>query len=528
MQAYNRFKDTKRGAKTIYHARSGYKQIRVFPEWTSAHAIPLVGRFHRFCSIFWLAVFLAGLGVVVYMLVEAIKSYKDYKVSVQQTLSFTSYPFPAITICDLNPYKRDIAYQRPEIKKLMDTYSYALQKSFCTNTTCNVPTNKTLDGYMSDYQLTGLKSSTAINSKVQKLLPVIAAQYDMSAAAAQYDDILQGCSFNLQDCQDGDWTKFNSQTMGTCFSYNMKGNKNVTRVGPIYGLRVIAKTNVSQLLPTSSKGGFRVLVHDQGEYPFPDVYGSDVMIESAASLGVSFTEISRLGGHYGSCHDDLPSGYLYTKNYSTEGCMRSEYQAEMVKNCGCYDPTYPAPANASSSSSDATTDLLNSVDDDSSNSTSTASSNETTTAASKSSSRIPMCTTDNLACWDEQLSKTINTNCSQPCHEVSYDTSVSFARWPSGSSSTVGICMSGDYGNETCLEMYQENGALIQVYFEQQSYETMKELAQYPLSTVFSNFGGQLGLWLGGSLIMVVEFVLLLVQCTLALCIPSSDKLLGY
>ncbi|CAD5216336.1 unnamed protein product [Bursaphelenchus okinawaensis] len=521
MSGLAKLKDSKSGARALYHSKTGYKQVKVFPEWTSAHAIPLVGRFTRVCCVFWLLIFAAAFGVVVWQTVVSVEKYRAYNVSVQQTLSFNSMSFPAVTLCDLNPYKRDEAYKIAEVQTLMEAYEYALQKSYCTNTTCNVATNTTLDDYLEKVGLSGVKSSTAINSKAQRLLTLVTGTTDMTEAGAQYSGFLQGCSFNTQDCQENDWTKFDSQSMGTCFIFNLAATRNVSRVGPIYGLRVILKTNVSQLLPTSTKGGFRVLVHDQGEYPFPDVYGSDVMIGSAPSLGVSFTDISRLSSPYGNCHSDIPEGYLYPKNYSTEGCMRSEYQAQMVEVCGCYDPTYPAPVNASTN--------IDNVYEEINNATfASVDSNETTTVAATTASGVPVCTMSDITCWTSQIDAFTTTNCTQPCYEIAYETSLSFAMWPSGSTSTIGLCMSGDYGNETCLEMYQENGALLQIYFEYQSYEKMLESAQYPKSTFLSNFGGQLGLWLGGSIIMLIEFVLLLLQFIITFCAPVCDRFIGY
>ena len=55
------------------------------------------------------------------------------------------------------------------------------------------------------------------------------------------------------------------------------------------------------------------------------------------------TQMSRLSEPYGYCTDDKPEGYLYDRDYSTEGCQRSRYQYEMIENCDCYDPNYPQP-----------------------------------------------------------------------------------------------------------------------------------------------------------------------------------------
>uniref|UniRef100_A0A1I7SHV3 LCCL domain-containing protein n=1 Tax=Bursaphelenchus xylophilus TaxID=6326 RepID=A0A1I7SHV3_BURXY len=196
-------------------------------------------------------------------------------------------------------------------------------------------------------------------------------------------------------------------------------------------------------------------------------------VGTATSIGVTYTDISRLGSPYGECTDTKPDGYLFSLAYSTEGCQRSNYQTNMVSNCGCYDPAYPKP-----------------------NSTDT------------------MCTIeDNYDCWNQQSNHTgSDYSCTQPCHEGTYEVTVSSAKWPSSSLTIIGECEEGEYGNQTCLEMYTDNGALIEVYYEKLNYETMEESAAYTVSTLLSNFGGQIGLWLGMSVISVIEFFVLAFQ----------------
>ncbi|CAD5222146.1 unnamed protein product [Bursaphelenchus xylophilus] len=500
-EAWDRFFRSRAAQKAAYHGRAGAKQVRSFPEWTSMLALPQVVYFRRFCSFFWFLLFLAALGIAAWQLIETIKNYRSYGFTTTRTLNFDAHPFPAVTACDLNPFKRDLAYQNAEIVTLMNALEYAFEKTRCSTNNCTVDTNSTLDSYISEYGLSDLRDTSTVVLQASRLLTLITGSLNLTSASAQYDDFIQGCSFNTQDCVDTDWTKFESQAMGTCFTFNIAKARNVSRVGPIYGLRAIIKTNVSQYLPVSPSAGFKVLVHHQDEYPFPDIYGVNVMVGSAAMVGVSYTEVTRLGQPYSKCVLDSPEDYIYPKNYSTEGCLRSAYQLSVIKNCGCYDPSFPASSNLTVQTNDGT---------------------------NVSMKRIGACTLDNYACWISQSDSNFVNNCTNPCYETSYSVGVSFASWPSGSSSTIGACMGGDYGNLTCDVMYAQNGALIQVFFEAQSYEVMAEVPTYPTSSFLSDFGGTLSLWIGGSILVLLEIALLFIQCVFTCICPCCDRHIGY
>ena len=53
----------------------------------------------------------------------------------------------------------------------------------------------------------------------------------------------------------------------------------------------------------------------------------------------------------------------------------------------------------------------------------------------------------------------------------------------------------------------REQGALIEVFFEQLNYESLMESEAYGMSNLLSDFGGQLGLWMGVSVITIFEVV---------------------
>lgn len=64
-----------------------------------------------------------------------------------------------------------------------------------------------------------------------------------------------------------------------------------------------------------------------------------------------------------------------------------------------------------------------------------------------------------------------------------------------------------------CLNYKREQGSMIEVYFEQLNYESLLESEAYGWSNLLSDFGGQLGLWMGVSVITIGEVSSLLLGC---------------
>ena len=129
---------------------------------------------------------------------------------------------------------------------------------------------------------------------------------------------------------------------------------------------------------------------------------------------------------------------------------------------------------------------------------------------------------------DQTNQTSADNSCTQPCHEGVYDVTVSSAKWPSGAVSTIGECKEGMYGDMTCIEVFQQNGALIEVFYEKLNYETMEESPSYTLTSLLSDFGGQIGLWLGMSIVSLIEFCVLIFQLCVSCGSPKAGEAVSF
>ncbi|KAH7720951.1 DEG-1 protein [Aphelenchoides avenae] len=444
----------------------GLSLIKKYPEWTSSQGLNLVTRSSKwYCIGFWAVLTLAFFGVMLWQCILLIINYYSYPYSVQISLQFEERVFPAVTLCNLNPYKQSVVRNYPSVMRLMDTYAYVMEKVACElNPSCSFTANSTLDEYQVMYGLNDITDTASLQTKARRLLSIEIAQYDITPAIDTIGDFIQGCSFNLKDCDmENHWTPYIDPIMGSCFMFNKDSQLMAKRAGPIYGLRLVLKTNISEFIATSDATGMRVMVHDQKEFPYPDIFGYNIQVGRSTQMG---QEVIRLGPPYSECTNVKPDNYLYDRDYSNEGCQRSRYQDEMVANCSCYDPQFPRP-------------------------------NNTDAAVCK----IP----DDFECWNSQTNASRSDNsCTQPCNEGLYKVIVSSAKWPGPGTMIVGNCVEGMYA-QSCVETFRENGAQLEIFYEKLNYELMEENVDYPVASLLSDFGGQSGLWLAWSAVTVIE-----------------------
>ncbi|XGW25236.1 hypothetical protein V3C99_006564 [Haemonchus contortus] len=292
-------------------------------------------------------------------------------------------------------------------------------------------------------------------------------------------NLIHKCSFNGKPCDiDRDFAIISDPTFGNCFTFNHNRSdiKSSLRAGPMHGLRVMLFVNASDYLPTSEAVGVRLTIHDKNEFPFPDTFGYSAPTGYISSFGMRMKKMSRLPAPYGDCiADGGTSNYIYTGYaYSTEGCYRTCFQQLTIDRCGCGDPRFPSIGDHK------LCEVFNK---------------------------------EHRACLEQSTHElgdihgSFKCRCQQPCNQTIYTMSYSEAIWPSQSLNiTLGTC---EAEPEVCNEQYQENAAMLEVFYEALNFETLTESEAYGVVKMLADFGGQLGLWSGVSFMTICEFVCL-------------------
>ncbi|KAI6171410.1 Degenerin mec-10 [Aphelenchoides bicaudatus] len=475
-------------------------RLKQFCERTSSHGVPWLGSAPNLAyRSIWLS--LCTFCFVLFSLQAhnlLQKYYKKEKITSIQ-LNVDSAPFPAITICNLNPYLLTSIRHIGSAQKILQTYKSVLAK-------VKNHQNGQNQQYLNDDDEQMILEALGFDNMTDEVAIVTKAReniiFAMSALAeesrmlvsTQKHQLIHKCSFNGQACNiDKDFKFTSDPSFGNCFTFNHNTSdpKFSARAGATYGLRLLAYVNTTEYLPITEAVGVRITIHDPDEYPFPETSGYSAPTGFVSSFGVKLTRLSRLPEPYGKCvPDGSTKEYLYQGfQYSLEGCYRTCLQKMAIERCGCGDPRFPV--------FDA--DYCQVFDPEASK----------LILKSKNDTLPGQCleeVSDGLGTENSQGSA-LSCQCAQPCKQPSYTVSYSCANWPSESLNiSVGKC---ELEAAKCNEYYQDNGAMIEVFYEALNYEVLTEYEAYGLVKMMADLGGQLGLWSGVSVITCCEVIFL-------------------
>ncbi|ESO09386.1 hypothetical protein HELRODRAFT_168367 [Helobdella robusta] len=291
-----------------------------------------------------------------------------------------------------------------------------------------------------------------------------------------------------------DFKYFYNNYHGNCYTFNSAaatGPNSTLKIsrksGPRYGLSILfylaQDEYVGQL---AQSAGLRVVVHDPKRMPFPEDEGILVAANSLTHIGVTMTQTKKLNGLYGNCSseddtDRSPTLYqkLFKVSYCQKGCLYTCLNDEILKNCGCFDIKFP----------------LDEIVRTSFNTCSVANESLTTCA-------------NNVWKAYENESLLCSSKCTVPCRETIYKPIISRENWPSSNyladiQNIPSLRKIAKYLSD--YEGERDYGQFI-VYIQDFSYTTIEESEAYQIMQFTSDVGGILGLYIGFSLLTVVEF----------------------
>ncbi|XP_073492794.1 epithelial sodium channel subunit beta [Aquarana catesbeiana] len=509
--------------------------------------------------VMWFILTLIFAALVFWQWGVVIQTYLSYGVSVSLSIGFNTMVFPAVTVCNVNPFKYSrVKHLLHDLDQLVDTALDRIQFSSQhgsgipapNNTNQNVTLDPSLWNYMplvvidehdpnNTIVYNIFDSSTdysQINNATKGNQTFYAERYKVaielctnnrtqcsyrnftSGAQAikdwyllqfsnifskipeeekvkmgyQAEDMILTCMFGGQPCSYRNFTHIFHQDYGNCYIFNwgQEGQELLESANPgaDFGLKMVLDIDQKEYIPfLQSTAAARIILHQQRSFPFLKDLGIYAMPGTETSIAVLEDQTQHLEAPYSSCTvdgSDIPVANIYSKfnsSYSIQSCLRSCFQEIMVKYCKCAYYLFPLLNGAH---------YCNNQEDP-----------------------------DWVPCyyniWDtvSHREQCINM-CQQPCNDSNYKMTISMADWPSAAAEDW-IFHVLSYEKDTSLDITVNRDGIMRlnIYFEEFNYRSISESPTTNVVWLLSNLGGQFGFWMGGSVLCIIEFGEIIIDC---------------
>ncbi|KAJ7378364.1 hypothetical protein OS493_023619 [Desmophyllum pertusum] len=273
-------------------------------------------------------------------------------------------------------------------------------------------------------------------------------------------------------CSDKDFVPVLTQ-YGLCFTFNSGHNNVLLRSrfeGPGLGLNILLDVQTDENTVGQFSSGLKVIVHDQ--MTFVNRHnGFNILPGTHASVVVKLRKHIRLPAPYQTkCRQEKLPGI---KTYTKDGCVYQCIANKTLTQCGCRRVGLPEPE------------------------------------------AVPLCSIQDLECVENSQEKlnVAECSCNSACSEMEYESFVSYSKFPDNSIIQI---LHQIYGKNESSSYMRENYVFLEVGFQHLAYEIREDVPSYGAESLFGEFGGNMGLFLGCSILTICEFIDFLWQAVMA------------
>ena len=437
------------------------KRISDLVETSSIHGLPNIVRTRRILiKIIWSLAFLASFSYAIISIINVVDDYLSYSVVVKMELvQDYNQEFPQVTVCNNNP----VDFSNGEAVRTIER--------FMNNIT------STTDNYFSFKNQTISSSDSACDPSLRQLLQRSFYQFNFTL-----DKMLIKCLYDEKPCTRDDFYPIRSGLFGVCYSFNSgkyyNGSKApikmLKRNGLLNGLRLQLFVGAREYLPCWLNENAAVLViHNRTTNPLFIEESIKAPVGMETNIVVKNLKINKLPFPYSGCIKDLYSESSFSSNsykntVKTYGLYTQKW---CILNCGL-DLTLKENAR-------------------------------------KCSSNNQRCLNDlsNLANFYASCLK----ECPIECETNYFNVHEHFAKYPSFSYaehllSRDDVKTKFPYSSPTMSQL-SDSVLSVNVYYDSPLYQKITETPETNSLTLISNIGGNLGLFIGISLLSFVEII---------------------
>jgi hypothetical protein len=465
----------------VEHRKKLSKLKNLILEWSQSvtyHCFPKIFKEKtRFCMRFiWALIFLIFSSLTCYILVNNITSYYKYSVvSTIQIVNEETSVFPAVTICNSNPYVTKYA---ENLTKELAYESYGIDLESITFDDFNKEFIPKLGFYMNTYVNNPEYSDT-----------------NRKRLGLNFAKFINSCYFNNLPCnltRDFQW--FFHSDYGNCIQFNANAFdfKSSSSSGKRYGLQLrIGPIKSENKYPITFSTGLKVLINNQSFTP--NVDDNFISVEPGKETDIAVDRIfsSNIPKPYSSC-TDLNQGYnseLYNfiinsnKSYRQIDCIGLCLQRFIQNKCNCFYTVLP-----------------------------------------KIYATLPCLNLTQIDCLIKFLLDfnifSCQLECPLECDSVTYNLQLSSLTYPSleyynlfVNDTTAKEYFSDNFGAKiSSYAIFKEYFYSINIFYSSLKYTLISESPQTTMFGLLSSLGGSLGMFLGLSVFSLLEVFELLFE----------------
>ncbi|XP_070574537.1 acid-sensing ion channel 1-like [Ptychodera flava] len=300
----------------------------------------------------------------------------------------------------------------------------------------------------------------------------------------QLQDFVLQCSFNDEMCDiPSDFIQTQNDEYGNCYTYNhgQDGARLKYTNGEIVGtgLKLTLYIEQDEYVPFYGQdAGVRVLIHQPGITPFPEDYGVTVPPGKKAGIAIRRDSYIMKGSPFLDCIDQRDYRSIYGKEsyYTTAVCHKSRVNLYIKELCGCADTIWleksgTPPCNIRQEEQERCRQFVRFL----------------------------------------YLRGILKNDCKQSCRRIDYSSTMSLSQWPSNKHMG-GLIKTLRPTNSKVPEKIDADSARDNLLKLEVSYEVPNSRStisspRYTFDQLIADIGGLFGLYLGISLITVVEFI---------------------
>ncbi|KAL9970022.1 hypothetical protein ACROYT_G022331 [Oculina patagonica] len=447
-----------------------------FVDNTTLHGIRYVFmKRHIFIRLLWLMLLLTSGGYYVSIVYGAINKYYSRPINtVLSRKNLKEMDFPAVTICSLNIFAKSKILMTDDnplfASSGLNISSCAVTSRVRANRPCGLSLlcSHTPPGYLD--LTSGLPNCTS--EYRQELVDTLNESFhrpDLEEFLQHYSQNISAlvgpiCNFGweLLPCSVKNFVPLITP-WGMCYTFNSGTDgklKTVYSSGIATGFSVILDAQTYEYTQGKFSEGFKVIIHGQGEY-VDEWEGINVGPGQHAAIALSQKKFKNLEEPFAT---NCTKKALKTfSTYTQEGCLYECDAENTVKLCNCRPAGY------------------------------------------KGAPGIPTCITpqESRCAFRESASLDVEfCDCQVPCFQTKYSTAVSYSKFPDTGTANE-LILNGYYDNE---QYQRDNLVFLEVGFKSLSYEMQEQQPAYGSSAMLGEIGGNMGLFLGCSVITICEF----------------------